>query len=393
MRIGIYGGTFNPPHIGHVHAAQEAASALQLDKLLIIPDNIPPHKELPEHAPTNAQRLEMVRLAFGGIPCAEVSEMELQRAGKSYSVDTVRALRRKYPDAELFLLMGSDMLKIFHLWNEPEEIVRCARLACFARGDAGEEAMFSEMLPLLRNNFHAEVTLLPIAALPASSTEIRRMAAQGRAESMLPEQVLGYIRREGLYGTQVDLKHLTPEQLRPIAMSYLKYKRMAHVRGTEEEAIRLAQRYGADVTKARVAALLHDCTKKLNMEQQLALCEKYGIVLDAMEQKALKLLHAKTGAEIARDVFGVSDDVYEAIKWHTTGKADMTLLEKVIYLADYIEPTRDFPGVDALREKVYEDLDAGLAMGLAMTIEEMEEMGNPVHEKTLEALRFLKGYK
>ena len=217
------------------------------------------------------------------------------------------------------------------------------------------------------------------------------MAAQGKAETLLSEQVLGYIQREGLYGTQVDLKHLTPEQLRPIAMSYLKYKRMAHVRGTEEEAIRLAQRYGADVTQARVAALLHDCTKKLNMEQQLALCRKYGIVLDELEQKALKLLHAKTGAEIARDIFGVSDAVYEAIKWHTTGKADMTLLEKVIYLADFIEPNRDFPGVDTLREAVYEDLDKGLAMGLEMTVEEMAEMGNPVHENTLEALRFLKG--
>lgn len=391
MRIGIYGGTFNPPHIGHVHAAQEAARVLGLDKLLIVPDNVPPHKTLPAGSPTNAQRLEMVRLAFGGIPCAEVSDMELCRAGKSYSVDTVCQVHEQYPDAELWLLMGSDMLEIFHLWHAPEVIVRYAKLATFARGDAGEQEMFEKMLPLLKNNFGAEITLIPMETLPASSTEIRQMAAQGRAEGLLSEQVLGFIQREGLYGTHVDLKHLTPEQLRPIAMSYLKYKRMAHVRGTEEEAIRLAQRYGADVTEARVAALLHDCTKKLNMEEQLALCEQYGVQLDALEQKALKLLHAKTGAEIARDVFGVNDAVYEAIKWHTTGKADMTLLEKVIYLADYIEPTRDFHGVEELRKTVYEDLDAGLAMGLEMTIEEMEEMGNPVHEKTLEALRFLKG--
>ena len=391
MRIGIYGGTFNPPHIGHVHAAQEAARVLGLDKLLIVPDNVPPHKTLPAGSPTNAQRMEMVCLAFGGIPCAEVSDMELCRAGKSYSVDTVCQVHEQYPDAELWLLMGSDMLEIFHLWHAPEVIVRYAKLATFARGDAGEQEMFEKMLPLLKNNFGAEITLIPMETLPASSTEIRQMAAQGRAEGLLSEQVLGFIQREGLYGTHVDLKHLTPEQLRPIAMSYLKYKRVAHVRGTEEEAIRLAQRYGADVTEARVAALLHDCTKKLDMEEQLALCEQYGVQLDALEQKALKLLHAKTGAEIARDVFGVNDAVYEAIKWHTTGKADMTLLEKVIYLADYIEPTRDFHGVEELRKTVYEDLDAGLAMGLEMTIEEMEEMGNPVHEKTLEALRFLKG--
>ncbi len=392
MRIGIYGGTFNPPHIGHVHAAQEAARMLELDRLLIIPDNVPPHKELPAGSPANGQRLEMARLAFGAIPCAEVSDMELCRAGKSYSADTVRQVHEQYPEAELWLLMGSDMLEIFHLWHAPEEIVRYAKLATFARGDAGEQAMFDQMIPLLKQNFGAEITLIPMQTLPASSTEIRQLAAQGKAEELLQEQVLGYILREGLYGAQTDLKHLSPDALRPIAMSYLKYRRMAHVRGTEEEAVRLAERYGADVTEARVAALLHDCTKKLSMEEQLALCEKYGVKLDAVEQKTLKLLHAKTGAELARDVFGVSNAVYEAIKWHTTGKADMTLLEKVLYLADYIEPTRDFPGVEALRKTVYEDLDAGLAMGLAMTVEEMEELGSPVHEKTLEALHFLKGY-
>ena len=92
MRIGIYGGTFNPPHIGHVHAAEEAGRVLGLDKLLIVPDNVPPHKTLPEGSPDNAQRLEMARLAFGAVPCAEVSDLELRREGKSYSVDTVRAV-------------------------------------------------------------------------------------------------------------------------------------------------------------------------------------------------------------------------------------------------------------------------------------------------------------
>ena len=125
----------------------------------------------------------------------------------------------------------------------------------------------------------------------------------------------------------------------------------------------LATRYGADVEKARVAALLHDCTKKLDMPEQLALCRQYGIELDELEQKALKLLHAKTGAAIAREVFGVDDEIYRAIWWHTTGHADMTLLEKIIYLADYIEPSRDFPGVNDLRACVYEDLDRGTVDG------------------------------
>ena len=166
---------------------------------------------------------------------------------------------------------------------------------------------------------------------------------------------------------------------------------MPHVLGTEQEAVRLAERYGADVTKARIAALLHDCTKKLDMDEQLALCKKYHIPLDELERKALKLLHSKTGAAIARDVFAVDDDVYNAILYHTTGKPDMTLLEKIIYLADYIEPSRDFPGVNDLRACVYENLDRGMLMGLEMTIDEMTEMGNPVHHATMEARDWLKG--
>ena len=201
----------------------------------------------------------------------------------------------------------------------------------------------------------------------------------------------GYILREGLYHTGADLKHLPLSQLRPVALSYLKYKRIPHVLGTEQEAVRLAVRYGADVEKAQRAALLHDCTKRLDMEAQLALCGRYGIQLDEMEQWALKLLHSKTGAAIARDVFGVDDEIYRAIWYHTTGHANMTLLEKIIYLADYIEPSRDFPGVDRLRKTCYEDLDAGLLLGLEMTVEEMTAMGNPVHHATLEARDALKG--
>ena len=176
-----------------------------------------------------------------------------------------------------------------------------------------------------------------------------------------------------------------------LAWRYLKPKRMPHVLGTEQEAVRLARQYGADETQARVAALLHDCTKKLDMEGQLALCAQYHIRLDDLERHALKLLHAKTGAAIARDVFGVDDAVYWAIYWHTTGHADMTLLEKIIYLADYIEPSRDFPGVNDLRNCVYEDLDKGLLMGLQLTFDEMTELEIPVHHASLEARDWLKG--
>ena len=112
-------------------------------------------------------------------------------------------------------------------------------------------------------------------------------------------------------------------------------------------------------------------------------------MLENLEQNALKLLHAKTGAAIARDVFAVDDAVYRAIYWHTTGHADMTLLEKIIYLADYIEPSRDFPGVDDLRQAVHADLDRGLLKALDDSIQDMRQWGNPVHHNTLDARDYL----
>ena len=390
MRIGVFGGTFNPPHNGHVTMARAAAAQLALDRLLVIPASVPPHKPRP-HGVTAVQRYDMAALMAGAVGrCAEASDMELRRTGKSYTVDTLAQLRKLYPDGELWLLMGSDMFLSLHTWYHPEEICRLARIAAFSRVEADMHAAMEQQKQLLETRYQAQVALLENPELiELSSTDVRAALAAGQGTALVPIAVWGYVQRERLYGVDTDLKHLSPDALRPIAMSYLKPKRMPHVLGTEAEAVRLVRRYGGDETQARIAALLHDCTKKLEMPEQLALCEKYGIALDELEQKALKLLHSRTGAAIARDVFGVEDAVYDAIRYHTTGKPDMTRLEKIIYLADYIEPTRDFPGVDRLRQVVYEDLDQGLLLGLTMTIAEMTEMGNPIHHLTLDAQRYL----
>ena len=164
---------------------------------------------------------------------------------------------------------------------------------------------------------------------------------------------------------------------------------LAAVMGVEEEAVKLAKFWGADPELARHAAILHDCTKYLGLEDQLHLCEKYGIELDSLERQAVKLLHSKTGACIAKYVFGEPDEVYEAIFWHTTGKADMTLLDKVLYMADYIEPNRDFDGVEELRKLAYTDLDQAMLLGVDSTIREMEERGYLIHTNTREARQWL----
>ena len=338
MRIGIYGGTFNPIHRGHLTAAR--ADALGLDRLLLIPASVPPHKALPQGSADAADRLEMAALACAQLgPVAQALDIELHRTGPSYTVDTLRQLRMEHPEDELWLLMGTDMFLSLERWYHASDILSLAHIGAFDRAhpQPGED-----------------------------------LAAQKRL-------------LETKYGATVAI--IANRQV--IALSYLKPKRMPHVLGTEQEAVRLARQYGADETQARIAALLHDCTKKLDMDQQLALCAQYHIQLDDLEQHALKLLHAKTGAAIARDVFAVDDAVYRAIYWHTTGHADMTLLEKIIYLADYIEPSRDFPGVDDLRQAVHADLDRGLLKALDDSIQDMRQWGNPVHHNTLDARDYL----
>ena len=391
MKIGIYGGTFDPIHRGHLTAAKAVRDALGLNKLLLIVDSIPPHKELPADSAGNEDRLAMTELATAELgKWAEVSDIELRRQGKSYTSDTLREVKAMYPDDELWLIVGSDMFLSFHTWHEPEVIASLAGIAAVSRLEESEDDAFAAQKKHLEAAYGAHiVTVKNPHVIEVSSTEVREALSRGEGRAYLSDAVYGYIARKHLYGTHAELKHLTVDELRPIAMSFLKPKRMPHVLGTEQEAIRLAKQYGADVTKAQIAALLHDCTKKLNRDEQLALCAHYGIVPDPLERQTLKLLHAKTGAAVARDLFGVDDDIYNAIYWHTTGKADMTVLEKVIYMADYVEPNRVFDGVDDLRDAVHTDLDMGLLMGLQDSIEEMTERGNPVHYRTVEAKEYL----
>ncbi len=164
----------------------------------------------------------------------------------------------------------------------------------------------------------------------------------------------------------------------------VKAKRLAPIRGTEETAAALARRWGADEDRMRRAAILHDCTKYLSMAEHLELCAQYGVELDALERATEKLLHAKTGAVKARYLFGQDDEVYDAIFYHTTGRAGMSLAEKILYVADYIEPNRG-PEMEQMRALAFRDLDGAMAMGAFLAIQEMRERGREIHHNTLEA--------
>ena len=386
-RIGIYGGTFNPPHMGHIRGAQYVREQLGLSKLLLIPSCLPPHKELAEGAVCPEQRLEMLRLcAAEGL---EVCDLEIARGGTSYTVDTVTQLRQMYPDAELVLCMGSDMFAIFRQWKDYDTILKNVSLAVMYRGDKGEkETVAQEKLTL--ENEGAKVYVLENPVVDISSTNLRRMLVFRCADPFLDPGVKEYICRNNLYGATQDYRNLPMDKLEQVVVSLLKPNRVRHVLGCRDTAAELARIWGADETDAARAGLLHDITKALDGPLQLTLCSQYDIMLDEFSHNNPKTLHALTGSFVAERIFGENKAVVDAIASHTTGKGNMNTLEKIIYVADYMEPNRDFPGVEELRRLAYTDLDKALKMGLEMTLNMLREQKRQISPGSSEALAWLR---
>ena len=194
-RIGIFGGTFNPPHIGHIAAARQVVQALDLGKLLMIPTNIPPHKQLPEGSASAQQRFEMVQIAASMVPMAEACDIEIRREGASYTADTVTELKKRYPDATLWLMIGTDMLDTFDRWYCPEKILAACRLTAVARGD-DDHVRIERRAEELRQKLGARIDIVYNHVVEGSSTEFR-----AGNERLVPSEIKRYIRTHGLYGT------------------------------------------------------------------------------------------------------------------------------------------------------------------------------------------------
>ena len=202
MKIGVFGGTFNPIHQAHMHWARQYQEYFALDQVLIIPTHTPPHKQVPELASAH-DRLAMCRLAVGDEPGFVVCDYEIQRGGISYTLDTLRRLHEEYPGAELCLLMGADMFLTMQSWREPREIFRLASLCACAR-EEGELRKMEEHKPLLEA-MGARCELLQAEPTPMSSTDIRQIIHGCGGDTDMHEylhpKVWDYIRERGLYGS------------------------------------------------------------------------------------------------------------------------------------------------------------------------------------------------
>ena len=386
MRVLIYGGSFNPPHRGHEAALHSAAAAIRPDRIMVVPAGMPPHKQLADGSPDNDARLRLSELAFLDEPGVEVLDIELRRLGKSYTVDTLQEISDRFEDVELYFLVGTDMLLSMEKWYQFDQILSTCTLVALPRGE-GDYPEMEKAAQMLRQTYGARIVLIRKNPLPMASTDLRATLRVRQGRDKLSEPVYAEIIRRRYYGAKPEL-----DWLREKAYAWLKPTRVPHVRGTEQEAVRLAKRWGAAEGDAAEAAILHDITKKLSPEEQLRLYEKYDIMTDAAEHAEPRLYHARTGAALSRDLFGAPDEIAGAIEWHTTGRPGMGLLEKIIYLADFIEPSRrDFPGLEEVRALAYDDLDAAMIRALELSMDEVRGRGATPHPRSVQTMEWLLG--
>lgn len=377
-RVALYGGVFDPVHNGHIAVAEQILDQLQPDELLVLPCGRPPHKR-GRRVSDGKDRLQMLRMAFAHLPCLTVSSYELDKPGASYTAETLAHFRALYgSDTELIWVIGADNIRPFFTWYQPEKILQLANIAVLARpGFDRSEA--EEAFP--------GCYIIGGRQVDASSTRVREMARRGeRLSSLVPPGVEAYVYEHRLYPprcTAAQAEELVKQRLSP--------HRAEHTFGVRETAVRLAERFGEDPKKAEMAALLHDITKQLPLEEQLSICQKHGIVPDKMQQSSPALLHSMTAEATAFYELGIDDnEILAAIRYHTTGCPGMSRLMELIYLADCIEPGREaYPGLDAIRLLAEENLEAATLAAMERGMAYLQETGRAAHPDTLCAIKDL----
>lgn len=391
--LGLYGGTFDPPHKAHIEVARAFLNGFAGASLTVMPCLIPPHKTRDTGGADAKHRLEMTRLCFGGIEGVTVSDYELCRDGTSYTYLTVKHLMAENPNARVCLIMGQDNLLILEKWKEYRFLLDNCTVAVAVRG--GEP--LSPAVAELRSKYGADIRILNMQSYPLSSTAVRRAVSLGLPYGNgVTQEVAEYIKSEGLYKNMaVDIP--TKDILQYIRR--LSHKRLFHTFGVEKAAILLAKNHYPDLNIRLVsaAALLHDCTKELSLEEQAEIAAEYGVQFDEATAATLKLQHAVTGAAVAEHRFGLPEAA-EAILTHTTAAADMSPLAKIIYLADFIEFGRRDELCVSVRRQYFEYLkedpetaiDKTLLFALDGSINALVEECKAIHPHTLEARTFIK---
>jgi len=373
-KIGILGGTFDPIHIGHIELIKAVKEKLMLDRVIVVPNGKPPHKEDEASA---EHKFNMVNEVLSDYPDFIVSDYEITKETPSYTWETVQYLKEQYPEDELYFIMGMDNLCEFKFWVKPEEICKCCKLV-FAGRDNLEFS--EEEVEHLKTTLDAEIYSVEFD-YPCSSTQIKELLITGDyIFDKLPLEALRYILKNGLYGTEnVSEYDFYEYEL----AKYVEQKRFKHSLGVAATAYLLAKKHGEDARLAYFTGLVHDIAKRLPLSEQLSLCD--GIKLVPDERNYPKMLHAPAGATFLKNKYNIEDEkLLNAVRFHTIGDIKMTLFDKIIYMADYIEPFRDFKGVEELRSLAFSDIDKSVIRGIDTTVMSLIEDGLKISPYMLE---------
>lgn len=382
-KMGLFGGTFDPIHKGHVSMALRLAQALDLDGVVLMPTFVPPHK-IKENMASAQHRLAMCRLAAEEHPILSVSDLELQRGGASFTVDTLSALCEQHPDTQWYLLVGADMFTTLHTWHRFADIADMAVLCTIARAGTDTAKLKEYAASLTADGIRCCVDECPVE--PFSSTQVReRVAAEESVSEMVGEAIARYICDNGLYRQDEGMKRQTAdEQYIEIIRSRLSDYRFHHSLCVAQEAKRLALLYGADPAKAYTAGILHDIMKDTDKEAQLQILADFGATLDEVEKQSPMLWHARSGEVFLRNILGVDDeDILSAVRYHTTGRAGMSRLEQVLFTADFTSADRNYPDVAVIRALADISLQKAIRYGVEYTIRDLQSKGAVVHPDTL----------
>ena len=379
-RLAVLGGTFDPFHFGHLAVADAVLQNFAPKRLLFIPAGEPPNKigqikTDPEH------RFGMVLSAVCNYPAFDVSRMEIDRPGVSYTVDTIEELKEIcLQGATIFLCIGADAFLEILTWKDTQKLIKLCEVIVISRPGLPDTSKFANRLA---NEYDRKIHHLSVPLLEISSKMLREKIANGQSvKCYMPTEAMEYAKAHKLYSNEeTDLSPERFEEVKAKIKQILSTKRFLHTLGTIEEAEKLAKHYGANANKARWAALLHDCTKEYSAGKKLKLCEMWSIPLDDILISNIDITHSLLSSESARRDYNVQDkEVLKAIRYHTTGNKNMSLLDKIIYLADFIDPYRDdYPPIEKIREFAYKDINKALLIGHKYTIQDLVERGKPIH--------------
>lgn len=375
MKIAIFGGAFNPVHNEHIRMAEAAIRSLGLDRLIVVPTAVSPHKSGRLTA-ASAQRLEMCRLAFEGVAKAQVSDFEISQGGVSYSYLTCRYFKQEYPEARIYFLMGGDMLANFPRWKNTDEILSLVTLAACARES---ETQFEQDKKAVEEQFGVRVATVPYVGAKVSSTRIRTLAALGEdAGAYVSPKVWQYMKDNAIYAM---------ENLQKVK-DFITPSRWAHTVRVAVKCAENAERAQLTEAEAITMAALHDVAKYLKPDSPYL--KGFTCGADVPEP----VVHQFAGAYVAANTFGITDKkLIEAIGCHASGKEDMDDAQALLYLADLLEEGRSFEGVEELRAAFDRDLQTCLYLALAHQVEYLSSTGLPVYDQTLKAYRYLKEKK